>query len=448
MAPVGILSLAAVLRQNGHEVRLIDAGMQWKVLNDEWVKRIAAWKPDLAGFSATTSSFMDAVRVARGVKQTDPGIKTVVGGVHASWGKGPLLEKYPEFDYLIDGEGEDALTRLASGESPKSIEGLFYQSAQGVKNGPERLNLLAMDELPFPAYDLLEGFPKEFPLPLFSYPRYPAATVISSRGCVYRCEYCDRSVFHKSFRWNSPEYTMEHIGKLSRDFGVKHINFYDDLFTLNRDRVARLCGLLRDSGRKVTFNCIVRIGHIDRDLIDELKSAGCWMVNVGIESGDQAILDAQKEGLSLADISRDVNFLHDSGLWVKGLFMMGFPGETVGGIAKTREFAKSLPLKDANCTAFTPYPGAPIYQRIRELGTFDEDWEKMDCMRFVFVPNEIGSREILEENYNRFFREFYNRPFMRGVWRKMMVQSPHSYWRFLKDAPRFVGYAMRNFYRK
>ena len=131
------------------------------------------------------------------------------------------------------------------------------------------------------------------------------------------------------------------------------------------------------------------------------------MVSVGIESGDQAILDANKEGLTIEAVRRDVKMVHESGLWVKGLFMIGFPGETEESIVKTREFAKSLPLKDANLTAFTPFPGAPISAGIENLGTFENDWSRMDCVNFVFVPKEIKSKAVLEHHYGLFFREFY-----------------------------------------
>lgn len=165
------------------------------------------------------------------------------------------------------------------------------------------------------------------------------------------------------------------------------------------------------------------------------------MVSVGIESGDQELLDTHKDGLSIDAIRRDINLLHENGLWVKGLFMMGFPGETESGIVKTREFALSLPLKDANITAFTPFPGAPISAHINELGAFDNDWSKMDCVNFVFVSNEIKDPEILQRNYGLFYKEFYNRPFMRKtVYPKMLWQSTHSMYRIIKNSARFMKF--------
>ncbi len=314
-------------------------------------------------------------------------------------------------------------------------------TALAVEHGPVPLPC-DMDGLPYPAYDLLDGFPKRYLMPLFSYPRHPGANVVSSRGCVYQCSYCDRSVFGKGFRFNSPEYTAGLVSYLVKDFGVRHVNFYDDLFTLNRDRVARLCGLLTKCRPRVSFNCIVRLGHIDDELISLLKNAGCFMVNVGIESGDQAVLDRHKAGLTLDVVRRDVEKLAGRGLYVKGLFMMGFPGENEESIVATRNFALSLPLKDANVTAFTPFPGAPVSSGVSSLGEFDDDWSKMDCEHFVFVPKEIGSRHLLEARYAEFIRAFYQRKYMRAIYRRLIFESPHSYLRLAANAVSFASYAL------
>lgn len=439
MPPVGIASIAAVLRLAGHRVTLIDGALDFHLTNRQLAERIIVQQPDLVGFSAITSAFDDAYDCCTIVKQLHPRVITVFGGVHASWGKGLLLEKYPAIDYIVDGEGEEVLRLLAEGITDS--DRLYFRSNGSVTQGTRDVPQAVLDELPFPAYDLLEGFPRRYLLPLFSYPRHPGATVISSRGCVYRCSYCDRSVFGKGFRWNSPEYTFRQVEWLYRDFGIRHVNFYDDLFTLNRQRVATLCEMLAAARLPVSFNCIVRIGHIDTELIALLKRGGCFMVSVGIESGDQSFLDEHKEGLRLEEIRRDIALLYKSGLWVKGLFIMGFPGETEQSIAATREFALSLPLKDANMTAFTPFPGAPITATIENFGTFDNDWAKLDCEQFVFIPKGIRSQKILQKELAEFYRQFYSRPFMRyQVYPKLFLQSPHSVWRLLRNAPAFLGF--------
>ncbi len=441
LPPLGLASIAAVLRQAGHDVSLWDGALRPSVTNAQWAQRIAAYKPDFACFSAVTSAFDDAHDVCRRVKELQDSIRTVFGGAHVSWGREQILARFQAVDYVVAGEGEFSLLKLVEGRPPETIEGLYYRDGPVVRNGPPQEPQCSMDDLPFPAYDMLDGFPGAYRLPLFNYRRHPGASVISSRGCVYRCSYCDRSVFRRSFRHNSPEYTFELVQWLRRDFGIRHVIFYDDLFTLDRNRVARLCGLLRSSRPGLGFNCIVRVGHIDKELVGELKSAGCWMVNVGIESGDQDMLDIHKEGLALDMIRRDIELLHNAGLWVKGLFMVGFPGETEQSIRATIDFACSLPLKDANVTAFTPFPGAPVFKGIESLGAFENDWSRMDCVNFVFVPKEIGSRQALERYYAEFIRRFYRRPFARRAYRRMFLESPHSYWRLLRHAAAFLGYA-------
>ena len=446
LPPLGLVSIAAVLRNAGHTVIILDAALYYQVSNSVWVKRILDSKPDYVGFSAITASIHNAYNVCCRVKEACDTVKAVFGGVHVSWGKEEILNHFPAIDFVIAGEGEYAFLDLVNGKAPDTITGLYFRDGTSVKQGPlqGRDTLCTMDDLPFPAYDLVDGFPNKYALPLFSYPKHPGASVISSRGCVYHCNFCDRSVFQNSFRWNSPEYTFELVKWLNTDFGVKHAMFYDDLFTLNQDRVAKLCKLLRQSKLGLSYNCIVRAGHISDELLQELQSSGCWMVNVGIESGDQDILDSFKDGLTLDAIRRDVERLHDAGIWVKGLFMMGFPGETESSIQKTIDFACSLPLKDANITAFTPFPGAPVAESILDFGTFDssrENWKNMDCVNFVFVPKETGSKEILEKYYREFIRRFYNRPSMKKVYRKMLFQSPHSYWRLVKHASVFWKYA-------
>ncbi|MFW5696443.1 MAG: proton-conducting transporter membrane subunit, partial [Phototrophicaceae bacterium] len=142
---------------------------------------------------------------------------------------------------------------------------------EAVRVNPRRTKLLDLDSLPFPAYEKLLGFPQAYTLPLFNYPKGPGATCTSSRGCPYACSYCDRSVFKRSYRFNSAEYLHEHLKHLRQRFGVRHVNIYDDQFTFRRQRVEAFCQRMLSSPLGVSFNCAVRADHVDLELLRLLK---------------------------------------------------------------------------------------------------------------------------------------------------------------------------------
>jgi len=422
MAPLGLLSIAAYLKRDGHEVRIHDClGPKAPAGISENVKAVLRCDPEMVGFSTTTSSFPDGHDMALRIKAVSKDIKTVFGGVHVSALGASLLADFPAIDILCPGEGEITLSELASGRESSSIDGLIWRDGDRVVVNPPRARLLDMDLLPFPDYEGLEGFPRGYNLPLFSYIRVPGATMSTSRGCPYQCSYCDRSVFRRSFRFNSPAYIYEHMQYLRKRFGVRHINIYDDLFTLNRARISELCELLAAKPLGIQFNCAVRVGHADNDLLKMLKDAGCLMVSVGIESADPALLERHKSGVGLEDVEDTVARIKACGLRAKGLFMMGLPGETEESIRKTSDFVLSLGLDDMNMSKFTPFPGAPIWSTLKEEGTFHEDWRQMNCLNFVFVPKTIASRERLDHLYNWHVKRFYSdrtwrRKFGRRIW--------------------------------
>jgi magnesium-protoporphyrin IX monomethyl ester (oxidative) cyclase len=440
MAPLGLLSIAAWLKRRGHSVKVEDCLGPYAAKNtEETVSRVLKYEPGIVGFSATTSGFLDAYDTARRIKELRPDIKTIFGGVHICAIGAPLLENFPAIDYLCIGEGEETITELADGKNAAEINGLVFRGKEGVVSNPARQPITDLDSLPFPAYKKLEGFPKGYELPLFSYIDAPGATMITSRGCPYQCSYCDRSVFKRGYRFNSPQYIYEHIKYLRENFGVRHLNIYDDLFTLDRTRIETLCKMLIDKPLDARFNCAVRVGYADDALLSMLAKAGCLMVSLGIESGDPSLLETHKPGVYLDSVRETVARIHANGLRVKGLFMMGLPGETEESVQKTSDFALSLELDDMNMSKFTPFHGAPIWKTIAGSGELREDWRNMNCLNFVFLPNGISSWERLDYLYNTHVKRFYSSPLWRKRFAARMWQNRHSLWRLLRDLPGFLA---------
>ena len=445
MAPLGILSMAAWLEKSGHNVAVYDClGWDRPRTHEAIVDDILASRPDLVGFSTTTSGFLDGYDLAAAIKDRRPEVLTVFGGVHVSALGALLLDNFAAIDYLCLGEGEATLAELADGNNPVAIHGLVWRDNGNIVTNPPRQLLPDLDRLPFPAYEKLAGFPKRYNLPLFSYIHTPGATMVTSRGCPYQCSYCDRSVFKQGYRYNSADYIYAHLRYLRERFHVRHVNIYDDLFTAHRKRIVELCAQLAERPLGLQFNCAVRVGHADDDLLHMLKNAGCLQVSLGIESGDLELMDRHKPGVHLEDVKDTVRRIQASGLRAKGLFMMGLPGETEASIRKTSDFIMSLDLDDMNMTKFTPFHGAPAWQNLQDSGTLQEDWRQMNCLNFVFLPKGIESREALDELYNQHVKRFYSSPGWRMKFRRRIWEHRWSLWHLVRHLPDFVA-AKNNF---
>lgn len=444
MPPLGLASLAAYLAQKGVQSGLIDCFAQpgaGRRIRDFLISE----KPAGIGISCTTSGFLDGIRIARMAKAILPGIKSIFGGPHVSALKEKTLADSPEVDFIVTGEGEESLAEIIENayEGSPEIRGIaFRETREAIRwTGPR--TGLDLDTLPFPAYETLDGFPGGYRLPLFNYPRSPHTSCISSRGCPYGCSYCDRSVFGSGFRFNSAEYLYAHLKYLKERFDIRHVNFYDDLFTFHRRRVEKFTRMMIDRPLNMTFNCAVRAEHIDSGLLRQMRAAGCWMISLGIETGDPALLSRHRRHADLARIAEAVHRIKAAGIRAKGLLMMGLPGETEESIRMSMDFVFSLPLDDFNLTKFTPFPGAPLYNRIREQGRFEEDWEKMDCMHFVFIPKGM-TREVLEKRFQTFYKRHFLRPRTLTGYAGMLRHSPESWVRFIRHLPDFIRFAKTN----
>ncbi len=439
MIPHGILSIAAWLEKEGFEVFVHDclgpyASSDFQTNIDEIIK----YGANIIGFSATTSSFPDAARMAAAIKLQKPDVITVCGGVHCSALGSSLLKDYPAFDFLIKGEGEITFAELAQGGDPAKVKGIVWRNGVEIVENAPREMIPDLDILPFPAYEKLKGFPKGYNLPLFSYAHFPGTSMVTSRGCMFQCSYCDRSVFKKGFRYNSAKYIYEHLKYLNQKFGVRHVNIYDDLFTTDEQRIIDLCEMLAKDPIDMQFNCAVRVGYAPDDLLKMLKNAGCLMVSLGIESADPDLLKKHKAGVTVDEVTDTVTRIQAAGLRAKGLFMMGLPGETEDSIRRTSDFVISLGLDDMNMAKFTPFPGAPLWKTIWEEGSFEDDWEQMNCLNFVFVPKTIGSKELLDQLYNEHVKRFYTSKLWLKKFRKRIWQHRHSLWHIFKNLPDFL----------
>ncbi len=442
MPPLGLASIAAYLEEQGKKADILDCFAVPLTADRRFKTYLEILKPAWAGFSCTTSSFLDGVRLAKLAKEILPGVRTFCGGPHVSALREKLLADYPAFDYFVIGEGEETLRQLMDeSNNCHKIPGLSFWNSRGeTEFSGSREPGVELDRLPFPAYDKLEGFPKTYRLPIFNYPKAPNTSCISSRGCPYSCSYCDRSVFRRTFRYNSAAYLYRHLEYLKNRFGIRHINFYDDQFTFNRERIKAFCQLIKNRPLNMTFNCAVRAEHIDAELLSLMRAAGCWMISLGIESGDAELLGRHRQKVDLDFMAEQVKLIKKCGIRVKGLFMVGLPGETKASVRRSISYLKSLPIDELNVAKFTPFPGAPLYENIHSFGQFTENWPRMDCMSFQFIPTGM-ERDELEKLFLEFYQAHFKRPRTLLNYVAMLKHSPDSWRRFAGNLGSFLRFA-------
>ncbi|HEY6837990.1 MAG TPA: radical SAM protein [Geobacteraceae bacterium] len=423
---LGILCLAAVARRAGYPCSVIDAAALDLDLA-AFLAKVEEIRPQLLGFSATTLSIVHAARAAERVKERFPAVTVVVGGPHVSAVPVETLERFPIFDVAVVGEGEETLLDLLGvhekGGDIGAVPGIVYRDGLQVRATARRPFISDLDTLPFPAWDLLPGFPHRYAPPVFKTRRLPAASLVTSRGCPNRCIFCDRSVFGTSCHAFSAEYVVAMIEELYRDFGVREFAFEDDTFVTFRRRLTEICELLIARRLDISWSCLGRVNHVTPELLALMKRAGCWQVSFGIESGSEAILRAIRKNVTCDEIRRALQASRAAGLLNKGFFIVGHPGETRETLRETIDFALALPLDDISVAMLTPFPGTEIFDRAAEFGTLDPDWGRMSLLNTVFIPRGLSADDLTRAQ-KELIRRFYLRPRIVGNYLGRVARNP------------------------
>ncbi len=411
--PFGLCYLAAVTRQQGFTTSIVDA----QALNldlQETVQVVLDNSPDYVGITITTQLISSAVVVARELKRLKPEIKIIVGGAHVTALPESTIRDNECFDFAVFGEGERTLSQLLEaleeGRDLEPVAGLVMRKSSGdvFASGPRPV-IKNLDELPYPAFDLLPSLRKYYRVSTQSVNRLPALSLITSRGCPGKCTFCDTTVHGHVPRAHSARYVAELMTILSKDYGAKSIFFDDDNFLIYKPRLRELIGILEERELDLTWSCMGRVDMVDLETLKIARSGGCWQVMYGIETGSQEILDFYRKNIRLEQVDRALKMTKQAGLKTKGFFMFGNPRETTDTLRNTIDFIQRLPLDDVSISFFTPFPGSEIYDEVDRYGEFDKDWERMSCFDIVFVPHGFTEKE-LRDWVKIAYRKFYLQP--------------------------------------
>lgn len=406
-SPLGLAYIAAVLREDGHVINIIDLnfGMDWKQFEKELIKA----KPDAVGVTCMTTMANNALKVAERVKR-NLNCPVILGGPHPTIMPESIL--YNEnVDYVVEGEGEitirELIQNLEEHKNVKTVSGIWYKKNGIIKRTTPRQFIENLDQIPFPARDLLS---KE-------YFRYGYAYIITSRGCPFNCSFCQptlRRLFGPKVRFRSPSNVVDEMEYLKKSMKIRHVKFEDDTFTINRRRLIELCTEMKKRNVNITWDCNGRVGTVSEDLLLRMKEAGCVKMAFGVESGSQEILDTLNKGITVQEIKNDFRLCKDVGIRTHAYLMVGSPGETEKTIMETASLINEIEPDEMFISITTPLPMTKLYEDMIGRGMITaKKWEDFDYSKKCLIKLEnLTPDELLE----------IRRSITRNFWLRKLLQ--------------------------
>lgn len=422
--PLGIAYIASYLEKYNYEVSILDS----KALNlttTETKDRIMKEKPDVVGITSMTPNVKGALEAAKLVKEVSNDIITVIGG--------PQISAFPKetlsFDFIdfgIYGEGEHAILELVNnihnGKDLSNITGLVYKKNKKVFiNQPALIENL--DKLPFPSRHLL---PRDKYHCVIAKP--PFTTMITSRGCPFRCNFCFKGPSSKKIRYRSAKNVADEIEHCIEKYKVKTIMFYNDTFNANRNHVKNVCTEIIGRGIDIEWEAPVRVDLIDEEILRLMKKAGCIRLRYGVESGDDRILELMNKRITVKKVEEVFKLTKKIGIETFAYFMIGYVTENEKTIRNTINFAKKINPDWVMFTVVTPIPLTNLHDLSVIKGLIDLNYWKN------FVLGKTNKRvpflvENADEWVRRAYKEFYLRPqfFLKKLFKIRSIDTIREY---------------------
>lgn len=429
-APLATLFASSVLKQAGYQIAFYDNMFNQR--SNEIADTLLKEKPRLFviyddGFNYLTKMCLtnmrdaafDMIRLAK-----DQGCIVAVSSSDAT----DHAERYLQHgaDYIIAGEGEQTLLELAnnlfrSEQSIATINGLIYLENGIVKKNDKRENRRNLDELPLPAWDLvnMEPYRKMW----LAHKGYFSVNMVTTRGCPFKCNWCAKPIYGNRYNSRSPEQVVEEIQVLKQMFGIEHIWFADDIFGLKPGWVRTFSELLKKANIQIRFKIQSRADLLlEEDSIRYLAEAGCEEVWIGAESGSQKILDAMDKGTRVEQIEQATRLMKQHGIKPCFFLQFGYPGEMKEDIQKTVAMVKNLLPHDIGISVSYPLPGTRFYDNVKAQLTEKQNWTDSDELLVMF-------RSTYPPAYYKQLQRLVHYKFR--TWKAIQVWKTHKQWSVL-----------------
>src|SRR3990167_1510562 len=440
---LGIAYIAAILNQSGHGAYLYNADFVDEkeyanlkgIFNgfhdylqyfnnpnheiwEEVVENILRFEPEWIGWTSYTANISAIDILSKKIKERKPKIKQVIGGPHATLDK-EILSKLKSIDFAVAREGEMVMLDLVNGKDPKTIIGCATRNALGFIHHTGDAEVLDCDALPFPERDKFWNITDE------QKKTVDVSYLVSIRGCPYRCNYCASPYSWKrdKTQYRSPESVLSELTYLKANYWNQHkeydysqsgnasaknsllikdntiVYFVDDVFTIKKDRVKKILRGMIERNLQMPFKAEMRTDHLDAEVCQLLKEAGCVRAKIGIENGSPRLLKQIQKDETREEIIAGCKMLEAAGVPYTAYMMAGFEGETDEDLKQTISLAKSLKAEYFSLSILSPYFGTKMYYDLLKKGypLDKKPWEYFFHQSSELMVNKTLSKEVLQE---------------------------------------------------
>lgn len=410
--PLGLGYIASVLIERGFDnVDVIDYNT---TENDEQANElIRKSSADVVGISFMTMSLDIGIKVAKMVKENNRDTVVIVGGPHSTVMPEETL-KDENIDIVVVGEGEyiflDLVKSIDSNNDLSNVKGIFYKTKDGIKKTESSEFISNLDELPFPAMDLL---PMDYYLSLI--PQYPVIPpdlhIICIRGCPFNCQYCQptaRKLFGRKTRYRSPKNIVDEMEAIIKKYKVNTITLTGDTFTARKKWVHEFCREIKQRGVNIPLVIGTRVDCLDKETIKRLKDIGVYFIQFGVESGSPRILeDIMDKRITIEQVKKTFKLCNDAGIITSANFMFGSPTETKKDILMSYNLLKEIDADYVASFITNPIPGTYLYDFAKEKNLIlTDDFSKISRHSIGTMKREL-SDETIEKYLKLFWYETY-----------------------------------------
>ncbi|MFH1202767.1 MAG: radical SAM protein [Candidatus Omnitrophota bacterium] len=406
--PLNLAYLAAIAEKKGHRVKIID-GEAENISINKMIRESHVFKPDIIGITATTPFYHIAAELARSLKQDNRDIPIIIGGPHISI----LREKVfsPSFDYGFIGEAEESWSKFldcyASKKDISNIKGLLYRRDNEIifTGMPDAID--AIDSLPIPARHLLKTH--EYGIGTL-HGRKNFTTIMTTRGCPFKCIFCSTKVFGSHVRKRSVQLVIDEIKSVISEFNIRHFIFLDDTLTLDRDHILKICSMLKKEKLSITFEGSTRANLVDEELISTMAQTGLIRLSFGLETTDPQVRKVIKKDVPLESYLIANRLTNKYKIETLNSVMIGLPCETRKSVEKTLIYLENArEVHQANFSIATPYPGTELFEMAKKgeygLRLLSEDFSKY--RRYgsaVMAVNDLSAQDLIALQNDGFLR--------------------------------------------